>query len=51
MSKKKLSKKKELSSQQFAATAYTVYTDLIKAGFNTEQAFQLTRDVVEAIVK
>jgi hypothetical protein len=49
--KKQKPSKKDLSSQEFAATAYTVYTDLIKAGFSTEQAFQLTRDVVEAIVK
>jgi hypothetical protein len=52
MKKRKVSKARtQMSSAEFAFTAKQVYDDLLRQGFTTEQAFQLTRDVVEAIVK
>jgi hypothetical protein len=50
MNKKKVSRTK-MSSEEFAFTARQVFTDLLKQGFTTEQAMQLTIEVVRAIVK
>lgn len=52
MNEKKKSKSgTKMTAAEFALTAKQVFEELVKQGFTTEQAFQLTRDVVQAMCR